>query len=185
MKAYIKLVLLTAMAVVTFNPSAHAGLLLEPYLSYGSGQIKGVNSVNYSGTEYGARVGYTMMGFGIGGEYMATNLTTDSNPKDTLTSGDLGVFVSYKFPVLVRAYATYFPSSSLKDDNGTFNQTFKSGNILKLGVGFTGIPFIQIGVEYITSTYSKVEIGGVDFNTSPNVTTSGYALSVSAPFNLF
>ncbi len=188
MKSYARLALIASFALLTFRHSAQASLLLEPYLGYVTGgQIKSAPlDAKYTGTEYGARVGYSIMNFAVGGEYLAKTLTDDSSPSsNTYTGGDLGIFAAFKFPILVRAFATYVPSPELKSSNSLGSSTFKSGNILKLGVGFTALPFININLEYISGTYSKINTNGIEANLQNNLTTTAYALSVSAPFTLF
>ena len=173
-------VLLTALFV---NQSAQASLLLEPYLGYVTGKRDMSTSNNFTGTEYGARVGYSMLGFAIGADYQAVSVTDDGSPKTDLTSGDLGLFVAYKFPVLVHAYASYFPSPEAKFSNSGASGTYKSGNVMKLGVGFTGFPIVNVNLEYISGTYGKASAGGFEADINPKMTTSAYAISISAPFN--
>ncbi len=185
MKTLTKQFILAIFAVFAFNQAAQAGLLLEPYIGYASGQEKQTTTANYKGTEYGARVGYSILGFAAGAEYSAISFTDDSTPSQTLTNGDLGFFVAYKFPVLFRAFASYAPSSEIKDSSNGITSTLKSGNAMKIGVGYTGFPFININFEYQTSTYSKINSSGVDFPLSPSLTTTGYAITISAPFYLF
>ena len=185
MKSSIQLALLSAIAVLTFNQAAKAGILLEPYLGYVvSGQAKTSSTSNYKGTVYGARVGYSVLNFAVGAEYAATSFTDDSSPQQTITGGDLGLFGAFTFPVLVRAYATYIPSPILKASSVGPTITYKSGNIIKLGVGFTVLPLVNIGLEYTTGTYSKVDFGGPDFNLLNNLNTTSYALVVSVPITL-
>lgn len=185
MKVSAKLAIFAIFAFLTLNPTAQASLLLEPYVGYVSGSSKTTSSSNFTGTEYGARVGYSVLGFAIGAEYDATSFTDDLTPKDNLSSGDLGAFVAYKFPILLRVYGTYFPASEIKAESNGTTSTYKSGNLTKLGVGFTGLPFININVEYILGSYSKVVSAGTEVSLDPKLTSSAFALSISAPFNLF
>lgn len=178
-----KQILLSAFAVIAFNQSAQAGILLEPYLGYVSGKLKAPTAdANYKGTELGARVGYSLLDFAVGAEYAMTNFTDDSSPAVDMKGADLGIFASFKFPILVRAYATYFPSPESKNSSSGLSITSKSGNITKLGVGFTGFPFINVNFEYITGSFSKAESGGVEVPFDSK--TTAYAISVSAPFDL-
>jgi hypothetical protein len=184
MKSFVKQIGIIFLMVATYQ-TANAGLLLEPYLGYVSGQYKQTSSYNFTGTELGARVGYTMMGFAVGADYTSGSFTDDSSTKNKMTVGDLGVFVAYKFPILLRAYATYVPSAKVKFDVSGADLTFQKGNSMKLGVGFTGLPFVVINLEYITATYEEADIGGVTGTLSPKATSTAYALTVSAPFDLF
>jgi hypothetical protein len=185
MKSTIKLVLLSAFAILTFNQTASAGLLLEPYLGYVvSGQAKLNGSSNFKGSEYGARAGYSAFDFAVGIEYAGVNFTDDSAVQQTLTAGDLGIFASFSFPILVRAYGTYIPAPMLKSSGGGLTSTYKSGNIVKLGVLFTTLPFVHVGLEYTTGTYSKVDLGGGELDLANNLVTTAYALVVTLPFDL-
>jgi hypothetical protein len=184
MKTSFKSLLFAIITVLTFNQAAQAGLLLEPYLGFVSGEAKQATTSKYTGTSYGARVGYTMLlGFAAGIDYNAMNFTDDSSPKNDLTSGDLGVFIAYKFPVLLRTYATYVPSASIDSKSNGTTSTLKAGNSLKLGVGFTGLPFINVNLEYISGSYSDIESAGTTVSLNPKFTTSAFALSISAPFD--
>ncbi|MBC7419797.1 MAG: hypothetical protein H7328_03630 [Bdellovibrio sp.] len=185
MKMSMKIALLSVFAILTFNQTARAGLLLEPYLGYAfSGDIKGASSYKITGTELGARVGFSTLGFAIGGEYMSGNFKDDAPNSSTYTNNDLGIFASFKFPILVRVYATFFPSSEFKQSATGYSATIKSGTQTKLGVGFTGFPIISVNLEYLMGSYSKVNFGGGDVDLNPAVKTNAMALVVSAPFDL-
>lgn len=184
MKTFQRLLIGAFISLLMYAQSAKAGILLEPYVGYVSGQQKQTGTSNLSGTEYGARVGYTLLNFGIGADYVAASYTDDSTPKNDLTIGDLGAFVSYKLPILFRVYATYVPSATVRVKSSSSDVKFK-GNSARLGVGYTGLPFININFEYINATYTDVEIAGTTAALSTNSTTSAYAISISAPFNLF
>ena len=168
------------------NSSAQASLLLEPYLGYVSGKTEISNTTSkFTGTELGARVGFSNMGFALGVDYNVGKFTDDQTPKNDLTVNDLGVFVAYKFPVFIRAYLTYVPSPEVKSKDSGPELTYSSGNLTKLGVGFTGFPFININLEYIMATYGKISAGGITADLPSSAKTTAYALSVSAPFNFF
>lgn len=184
MKTCLKIAMFTVFAVLVSNQSAQAGILLEPYLGYVSGKAEQGTSSNYTGMEYGARVGYSMLGFAGGLEYAAATLTDDGTPKSDLTIGDIGVFAAYKFPVLFRVFAAYFPSSEVKVSNSTGSGTYKSGNAMKLGVGFSFLPFVNLNLEYMSSTYSDLQASGVTVPLNPSLTNKSYGLSVSIPFDL-
>ncbi len=185
MPSSIRILLLAVLTTLTINQTAQAGILLEPYIGYVSGESKQTTTAKYTGTALGARVGYTFLfGFAAGIDYTLSNLTDDSTPSSELSSSNLGLFVAYKLPILFRAYATYVPSPILSSKSSGTTNTLKSGNTLKLGVGYTGLPFVNLNFEYQTGTYSEVESGGATFPFSPNLTTSAFAISISAPFDL-
>lgn len=185
MKSSIKFALLSAFTILAFNQAATAGILLEPYLGYVlAGQIKNGTTANYKGAVYGARVGYSVLNFAVGAEYRGVNFTDDSTPQSTITAGDLGIFGAFTFPVLLRAYATYFPSPVFKIANSGTTFNYKAGNIVKLGVGFKALPLVNIGLEYTIGTYSKYDVGGSDIGLASNLNTASYALVISVPITL-
>ena len=64
-----------------------------------------------------------------------------------------------------------------------------SGSALKLGVGFTGLPFVALNLEYIMNDYNKYKSPGVD----QSIDSSGYLkdakmnsilFSLSVPFDI-
>lgn len=160
--------------------SANAGLLLEPYFSYkmsGSASFSSGSSV--TGNELGARVGYGMLGFAVGvdttlnGKYSYSNsgVTVDSTPKN------IGVFASYTFPILVRGYFTYMVNAKESMPTAEY-----SGTGTKIGVQFTGLPFVAIGIETVSLSYKELSAAGV--TTSVSETGSHTNLALSMPFNL-
>jgi hypothetical protein len=178
-------ILSAAFVFLGFNQQAKAGILLEPYLGYVSGSQKQSSKNNFTGTEAGARVGYSFFGFALGADYITASYTDDASPKDTITEGELGAFVSFKFPILFRVYASYVPSSELKVKNSSVSSTLKDGSATRVGVGFTGLPIVNINFEIVSADYGKATALGTTSTLSPKSTTTGYALSVSAPFDLF
>lgn len=186
MQKYRGLLICGLLVFLTITQKVQAGLLLEPYLGYVSGkQTSGSASANFTGTELGTRVGYSTFNFSLGADYITAKYTDDSSSKNDLTMSDLGIFASYKFPILLRVFATYVPSSQLKGSaQNILDYTYK-GNTTRLGVGFTGFPIININLEYITATYKDLEVLGQTTSLSSSVTTSAYALSISVPFDLF
>jgi Outer membrane protein beta-barrel domain len=160
--------------------SAHAGIYLEPYLGYLSGTStqQGSEDGKMKGVAFGARAGYSILGLAFGAEYATGQLKDDSTPENDLTPADAGVFVGYTFPILFRAYATYFPKSKWKSDDGT-NSYDLEGKAMKLGVGFTGLPLVVINLEYLTNEFNKFD--GQDLTNK--IEGKAYMLSVSLPLD--
>ena len=160
--------------------SANAGLLLEPYFSYKmSGSASFSSGSSMTGNELGARVGYGMLGFAVGvdttlnGKYTYSNsgVTVDSTPKN------IGVFASYTFPILVRGYFTYIASAK-----ETLPTADHSGTGTKIGVQFTGLPFVAIGIETVSLSYKELSAAGV--TTTVSETANHTNLALSMPFDL-
>lgn len=162
---------------------ANAGVLFEPYIGYGFGSSEqGSSKSDGTGPEFGGRIAFETLGFFIGGEYMAATIKTkNKTTKNTYNYNvtNIGATVGYQFPILLRAYATYFFTSNAKVDT-TIPATY-SGNAMKIGVGFTGLPIVSINLEYIATTYTKAEAMGITQTISPKATGSMYAISISAP----
>lgn len=174
--------LILFLSFLTLSASAHAGFMIEPYLGYEMGNWKYLGNssgTTDSGVQYGARLGYGILGFSFGGEYDGTSLTYDQTGQSNVSGSgsDYGIYASFKFPVILRIYGEYMIASSLSATQGGSSETFK-GSGTRFGVGFTGLPFIEINLEFISRDYSKLNgtsITGGDF------TNGTYALNVSLP----
>lgn len=188
---------------ILFIQTASAGILIEPQLGYivsGKGDYtdSGVKvSGKYNGVQYGARLGYQVLGLMGGLSYQAATYTTSltcalctpTSAKVDYKQDAFGVFVGYNAPILIRAWIGY--NFSVKETSSTSNTyvtngDWSKGHSTELGVGFTGLPFLSVNVIYRMLSYTKV----YDNNTKTTSSVSGnspkeIALAVSAPFNLF
>lgn len=188
MLAFRRVIILTV-----FASPAWAGLYLEPYVGYEFGTGKGdivVQSVGTvvvdekdAGAAFGAKVGYSVLGFAFGADYMSARLTgkdqtTPPDPDSKWKSTDIGLFAQFSLPMLLKFSATYFLSTKLKEDD-----TELTGSGFKLGVGFTMLPLISINLDMINNTYDDSKISGVVV-TSTDVTLKTLMLSVSLPLDL-
>jgi hypothetical protein len=173
--------LISIFVVTAFAGKAQADLLLEPYLGYhmSTYSMTGLKDFKSNGLSLGGRVGYQQMGFMIGGDYMTGKWTTDQTPSQDGTPSKLGVFVGYNFPVMLRVYGVYNFQDDLHSSVSGGSDTYK-GTGAKLGVGFTGLPFVSINLEYMTTTYTKNNAGSLPSDMNANT----YGLTVSVPFTL-
>lgn len=171
--------LIAFMVMFCLTSVTQAGILLEPYISLVlSGKSKEISDLKYSGNAIGARVGWSMLGFSVGLDALLAGTMTaknDSGSNEFKPSG-YGVYVAYSFPILVRGYISYFPTSVAKFDSLEY-----SGTSNKIGVQFTGIPFVAIGVEAETMSITKQKVSGVTSDAEDTVSFTN--LVVSAPFN--
>lgn len=167
--------------VFVVGVGAQAGFLIDPYMSYimsGKSTLAG-GDYNVTGSDMGARVGWSMLGFGVGvdaavsGTYTYKDATTTSDA----TQSQMGLFVSYKFPILFRGYASY-----MMNIKGTASTSTVYASGTKMGVQYTGLPFIALGVEMFTGSYKEIESGGSKSSTTGSETQTRLALSV--PFDL-
>jgi len=163
--------------VLSFSQSSLAGLLIEPALgmfnfAQESEQTVSGNTTTSDaepeGTVTSLKLGYSTFGLALGLDH---TILTDKEDTDISSTG---LFVSYKFPILVKAYATYFLSS--KADG------LKSGTGTKIGVGFTGLPFVHLNVEMYTLNYDDTdpEMSSGSFKS----TITGTAFTISLPFDI-
>ena len=103
------------------------------------------------------RIGYSYLNFAVGGDFSVghwislykENFTPFQN-QERLTPILLGLFVSYKLPMLFRIYATLFPQtivhfSSLEQSSKYCN----SSRGAKIGMSYLSLPFLSINFEYL------------------------------------
>jgi hypothetical protein len=166
-------------SIFCFSAIAHAGLLIEPFMAYETGKFKspGVER-DATGSSFGARLGYSTLGLSVYGEYNAANMNVkaSSGPDTSVSANDLGVGIGYSFPIMFQAYLSYFI-----DSKASWTGTEVKGNGgTRIGVGFTGFPFVVINLEMIAKKYNKSTSGGVETSQNTDFTTT--AISVSLPF---
>ena len=178
MKKIYQLLLLLGLA---FGTNAHADLLIEPLAGYSFGKFTtnaaGVDDATLNGTSYGGRLGYSNLGLQLGVDYLNSNLNIEDD-NDDLKASEWGAFVGFKFPVLFRVYAGYVFSGT----GELGNMDLEKGSGAKFGVGFTGLPFININLEYRKITYDEIKVGSVEL--SDEYGYNAYMISLSLPFTL-
>jgi hypothetical protein len=174
-----KFLTILSLGILTTS-AAHAGFLVDPYLGYiVSGTTSATPAPTVSGNELGVRLGWDWMGFGAGLDatvsgtysYAASGTTTSMTPMH------YGLFASYKFPILFRAYATYFTNTKESQDSNNYI----TGTATKIGVQYTGLPFVAIGLEMYSGTGKDRTTAGV--TSSFTGTESQTRLVISAPFS--
>ncbi len=178
------------LAFLVIKP-AQAGLLLEPVLGYSLSKFEidqaGSSEEKANGPSVGGRIGYQNLGFQLGLDYLRSNLSVDDNDyKEDLVTSEFAGFVGFEFPILLRVYAGYIFMASAESDIdrglGAGKQSFElnDGKGMKLGVGFTVLPFLDINVEYRKGTYSELKIGST--KTDVDTDFSAVMVGVSLPF---
>lgn len=170
--------LLSVLGLFLFVNTAQAGFLIEPYV--GTGQFK--STVDFAGqdeetdsiTAMGARVGYGFLGTIYAGIDYAQQTTTVGDDDATMTN--MAAFVGVDLPILLRAWAKYYLTSSFAEKE--FDKTdFSDG--YAIGVGFTGLPFVSLNLELQTINY-VLDFSGTDVD----VNTAATIFSVSLPLDL-
>lgn len=166
---------------------AKAGVLIEPVLGYSFKSFE-VDDPDFSeekgsGASYGGRLGYQNFGFQLGLDYLRSSISMNDNDfKKDLTTSEWAAFAGFEFPILLRVYAGYIFSANAETEVvGGEKLKLQDGTGMKLGVGFTGLPFVDINFEYRKGTYTKIKMGGsADIDTDFNA----FMVGVSLPFVL-
>ena len=169
---------------------AKAGLLIEPLVGYSMGTTKtdntGFSTEDLNGTSYGGRLGYQNLGFQLGLDYLNSSLNIDDSKFSTLKTSEWGGFVGFEFPILLRVYAGYIFSATGETQYdagaGKGDLDFQNGSGSKFGIGFTGLPFVDINLEYRKGTFGEYKYGGTKVEKDTDY--SAYMISLSLPFVL-
>ncbi|MGZ3789500.1 MAG: hypothetical protein ACXVLQ_13310 [Bacteriovorax sp.] len=186
------LIALGVLAIATLTSvTASASLLIEPHLGYnvyGNADYR-TALIKYNGPQYGARLGGQVLGFMAGLDYTHSTFTyktttpTFSGGEDEKKRDQIGVFVGYNLPLLFRAwFGYYFSDKVTQTKDGTYrsNGDWDKGHGTEIGVGFTGLPFLSLNLQYRMSTYDTKNTGTLN----PSADTKEIVLGVSAPFTL-
>lgn len=173
---------------------ASAGILVEPYIGFEKGktvQESGVNSTTHDGTAavIGGRFGYTLpILFWLGLDY---SLTSGGKGKSANTSlyadvdykrSDLYLVAGFDFPILVRAWLGYGLMNDLTADQSGTSTKVNGGTHTKIGVGFTGLPFVSVNLELYNHAPTKSD--GNAFAAGTSFKDAGFTLTASLPLDL-
>lgn len=163
---------LCLLAVMGLSSYAHAAFMVEPYLGYEMGEDPDTANSDVKATHIGIRLGGSTLGFMYGFEYDTYSGDYEvGSAKVDLDGSDLGGYVGYNFPVLFNVRLSYFLVSKADVGSSEFE-----GNGMKIGIGFTGLPFVNINLDRITRTYDEQD--GASISDSD---IESYMLSVSLP----
>lgn len=172
--------------------TASASFLIEPHLGYnvsGSGDngLTGASKVenDYSGAQYGLKLGYQNLGLMVGLDFNRSNYDQDfkssaATATNSMERSELGLFVGYNLPILVRAWGAYYFSNNTKNKDNSSEMT---GNTKELGVGFTGLPFLSINLMYRMIDLDELEAAN-GTKSSIDVSDHEVVLGVSVPLTL-
>ncbi len=186
MKKIIQLTLLVTLAFV-FTTESKAALLIEPVVGYNIGSKfdfeSGENYTGGRGTAFGGRLGYQNLGLQLGLDYLNSSINMDdADINENVSLSEWGGFVGFEFPVLLRVYAGYIFSATGGADSDAGKVDLIEGSGTKLGVGFTGLPLIDINVEYRTGSFGNFELDGVKVGKEVNY--QSIMLGLSLPFTI-
>ncbi len=193
MKQLTQLALVFAFVLgASFN--AKAALLIEPVIGYNlnsklemkfddaiAAAAMNDNLSGGRGAAYGGRLGYQQLGFQLGLDYLNSTIS-GGDFDDDMKINEWAGFIGYEFPILFRVYAGYIFSGTGKTKINGDSSTLKKESGTKLGVGFTGLPFIDINLEYRRATWTEFSSGGTDYDGKFSYST--IMLGLSVPFTI-
>lgn len=169
------------------SQKAKADFYLEPFVGMlvNSTYDTGPDDGEISGSQVGARVGWTKLGFSLGldGRRTSSSLESeDSNVDDSdYTATQAGFFVGYEFPILFRVWANYvFSSNASNDDNSEVKYTEGSG--YTVGLGYKVFPFISLNLELFSIGYDKFKTALGEFDS--DYKSEGMILGISVPVSI-
>lgn len=184
-----KVGLLTTLALLlAFIPSASkASLLIEPHLSYNIHATGETNNVDtsYNGPQYGLKLGYQNLGLMLGMDYRKSSFETkfesgNTSTRQKMKRDELGAFVGYEFPILVRAWVGYYFHNKTKFDGG-IGAEYK-GNTTELGVGITTLPFLSVNFMYRMVKLDELSVTSSTFPAKNDA--KEFVVGVSLPLTL-
>ncbi len=79
-----------------------------------------------------------------------------NNSKYKLKPTNMGVFVGYTLPVLLRIYGVYSFRRQARPHARRVTDNYGEGTAVKVGIGITSLYFVAINVEYMTITFGKI-----------------------------
>lgn len=164
---------LAALLTLTVMSLQAQAIMFEPYAGYEVGDA-GSNASTYKGTTFGARLGFDVIPmFTLGVDYAMGSHTQEGILSNTDWSvNDLGVFAMFEFPVLIRAWLTY----SFDTKASTSGVSDMKGTATKIGVGYTGLPFISINLEMVKRNYTEQGSATIDSSSDTYLVSVGIPL---------
>ena len=182
----ILILVFSIISMLIYTKNSKAGTLLEPYAGMALSStytIDGGGSGEISGTVVGGRLGFQQLGFmaGLDGRRQSYEFKPNSGSDSEVTFTQLGFFVGYDFPILLRVWGQYVFSYNGEDnDDADIKYTGGSGTVL--GVGYKIFPFISVNLEYSNTSTSTYESSAGEVDRDINY--QSYLLSVSLPLSL-
>ena len=177
--------------------SANASFLIEPHLGYGiSGSTTySATDIKYNGPQFGAKFGFQNLGLMAGLDYNHATYTLKETPssgtvgEDKKKKDELGIFVGYSAPIMLRAWLGYFFSTKqTQTAAGTYgaNGDWLKGHTTEIGIGFTPLPLISLNLLYRMVSFDKQYSAttGVESTPASKYEPKEIVFGVSLPFTL-
>lgn len=158
-----------AALAVLFSTSAFAGVFLEPYVGYQTGDTTSElsitapvaatvsNDTKAKGIAFGGKIGVIAFHMALGVDYLHSDLETKDDGDTTKYKEDnFGPFVSIPLFASFRLNGSYYPTAKIKDDD----KTEFEGSGYKVGLSMRLISMIHLSVDYMSTEYDDVTIPG-------------------------
>lgn len=137
---------------------------------------------------FGSRLGYgiiPMVSFGLDfAKGMGDGETNTGNVEYDTDTTELGAYAKVTAPLLIQAYVGYLFSATndIEYANTAFADQEYSGNGYKVGIGWTGLPFLVVNFEYKSITYDEFEDSSGTTEIDTDYET--YGVNLSFPLSL-
>ncbi len=180
-----------------FTTQAHAILHVEPHLGYtlfGTGQSEAnpATMIKHNGTQYGLKLGATYLNAMAGLDYNRSSFEQLTNGyRNDFSRSEVGIFVGYNFPGIVRTWLTYFfknTQTATSDSSLIAKDSEYQGNTVELGAGYNGFhPLLSVNFLYRVIAQDKLISGSTttSLSGSDEISSKEIVLSVSCPLNFF
>ena len=200
------------LVIQAFPGDMRASVHIEPYfgkiLNF-SKASQTESSIEYEreldGVLYGARLGYGLLGFSAGVDFAASQFDAEvkkplSNVASWKLSGQstlssvestyFGLFINYDLPLLLRVWATYFPSVRYEFGSGDPLQNNKDlwkGTGFSVGLGYTGLPFLSLNYELRSFSFDEEFDNASDSTRELSLEHDSveHFVGISIPMNFF
>lgn len=142
----------SAVAALIFSFNANAGIYIEPKIDYSALSLESsLPAGGLKGSMVGARLGYSLPLVTLAVDYSTGSPEAElNNNKVSSDNTRTGLTAIFAPPVLPFNVLAGYYNSSL-DISGTKYE----GDGTKFGIMFTMLPFININLEYFTTSYDK------------------------------
>lgn len=153
---------------LTLASVSEAKVHIEPYAGWGVTIISSepltkensnsaINTIGYlrkgeyyQGPTAGMRLGYSKLGLAVGVDFTTGHWDSIGNQnKKTIIPIMPALFVSYKLPLLFRAYASLIPQSITRINTSENSQNCTGTRGGKLGISYLSLPFLSVNLEYM------------------------------------
>jgi len=183
-----KFFLLTIAMISLFyiSEKANAGSIVEPYAGANLNstyKVDGGEKGDLTGTTVGARVGFSQLGFmaGLDGRRNFSKFEPETGTDSNYTFSQLGFFVGYEMPIMLRFWGEYVFAYEGVDDDDSDNK-IKKGSGMLFGVGYAFLPFVSLNLEM--SNIVSTEVSDINGTSDQDIDHKSWVVSLSIPLHL-